>query len=322
MSRADEHDLVEDHAVGGIRRLNESFYQSNPGVHLDRRVHLIAAFADTPAAAPAGPFTEEVLSVMPGWQLSDQTHAEDERAKDDAVLLESFMLAYQAAEVMLRHFFAHVDAADLGCPWWELADLGRRNQDFKRRVEESAVGRSPEFITAVDDHLLGGLLDQVKEEFGSDHVSAVRESFREWISYLAKHVTEHRDSYNAAKHGLASVPSSFALSIGDESPDGVTEPLRTYVSGPSLEVLKYRPSGDGKALNWFHTREVMDAVVLLRVASVAAGLLQQLFIVGKARHLGIGSTIPVQPYPKVQEVIRMRPHLRKGAWSVQVGQSS
>ena len=101
--------------------------------------------------------TMSLLEVWMSGRRDDRPAAPYERAaRNDAVLVESFMLGYLAAEAFVRHFFAHVGVGDFGSPWWQLTDLGRRGTSFNARVASRARGDATVLTPSIDDNFLSG----------------------------------------------------------------------------------------------------------------------------------------------------------------------
>lgn len=318
----DEAAAIDDHDSGGIRDLNEEFYATDPGLHIERRVQLIAAFADAPIVAPAGEFTTAVLEPLDGWELIGQAAVSDEIGRAEAITVESFMLGFHACEVLLRQYLAHLDAADYGSPWYEMADEQRPGKKYNDRVAELRDASTADLARWV--HLLFiGHVDAIAEGIGMDRVDSLTDSIVHWIRYAAKHFLEFRNTYNAAKHGLATVPSHARYTVSDEDENGLAVgPASVFLSGATLTTIEYARGPEKGELTWSRVSHVIDPVVHVRVASVMAALISHLRVIGRARHLGSGIRVPTKPYPPVGTTTLPRPNFRRGRFSHVIGHST
>jgi hypothetical protein len=276
---------VGDHDDRVIRRLNQEFYSASPADHFRLRAAVLMQFGDgsVPSGTETGNFTSDVLQRLPGWSLLREPA--DPTQQMAALTLESFMLAHHAGESLLRHYLALLDARNGGSPWLALSQL-QGGSEFKTRLQ--AITQTPG-----QDHLRDGVgfcflgdRSMIASQLGEDAVSTTESWIAAWLRHFADFYLDTYNGYNSAKHGLSSLPGHKLVSLsvpGDNDSDSV--PL---LRGASLETLEYTIKGKGaeRRQHWYRMLRTVDPASLLAFVLIAAELLDTLWNVGRAHHLG------------------------------------
>lgn len=89
-----------------------------------------------------------------------------------------------------------------------------------------------------------------------------------WIRYMARRLEENRHTYNAAKHGFGTTPSTASLHFFAED----TSALVLGHEGASIEALTYERTGPGERV-WTLTTRFYDPQALWTETMVAIRLL-------------------------------------------------
>lgn len=297
-----------EHAQGRIRRMNEFFYQSDPGEHFQQRAVLLLALADNTTSVIEGEFTAAVLDGLGGWEIADSDPLADREARLNSVAIDSLMLGYQAVESFLRQLFAHLDAGSDSSPWFALsAQAGPEAKKLSERLSW-LNGLSGEDMRALVEWLFVGDLAAAIEATGVNIIDDFCASIDTWIRYLSQHAIEFRNTYNAAKHGLSTIPSNAHVSFA--APQEGSDELKEHVllAGPTLESLEYtrRKKSEGGGVDWRRVTHVIDPVIHVRITVVAAELLTHMWTLGKNRHIGTSLEINVHARPLVSDVLTPR----------------
>ena len=177
--------------------LNSTFYTADPAGFLRLRIEALSLMA-LPQKNLQPAFTVErrigTLTLPPSLPPDD-----DERER--YIATEAEMIIHHAAEMILRMFFAHVEAPD--CPWLGMAS-STSFAEFKKKVEKSlSDGFNREDVALV---FFGGsdprdAAIRVTDEEFDDAV----EGTQLLLSHSAQKLLSESFLYNAAKHGLTTV---------------------------------------------------------------------------------------------------------------------
>lgn len=115
------------------------------------------------------------------------------------------------------------------------------------------------------------------------------------------------NGYNAAKHGLSSLPSHVRLSfLADPEPAG-DKPAATgatevpMLAGAVLITLEHE--GRANAQRWYQVTRAVDPAGLVAVVLVLAELLDAVWQLGRARHLGVPAKFALVSNPDFRTVM-------------------
>ena len=278
-----------------------------------------------PEAPLDGDFAKRVLDgftqVVP--PETDGSSTVDAGAK--AITIESLVLGFQATEAYLRQLMAHWDALNNGSPWLEIAaqPMAASADKFEKRIAEIqrlTQNESREMVRA----LFIPNLRQAQSEHGAERVDAFIESVHEWNQYLIGHFFQFRNTYNSAKHGLASIPNDIKVSFAAEQEGSAELVGHLLMAGPALQTLEYErlPKSDGGGIRWLTVTQVFDPAVHVRTALFAADLLSHIWKVGRLVHLGTMAEIYLAPRMSVSDGTRPHEKYRPGRTAIPVGLSS
>lgn len=209
--------------------LNATFYTSDPASFLRLRIEALSLMALSQEQLRPVYATERrigSISIPPTGPPED-----DERER--YVATEAEMIIHHAAEMVLRMFFAHVEAPD--CPWIGMAS-STSYSDFKDKVGKAiAGGFNREDVALV---FLGGsdprdaAIATTDEEF-EDTVDAVQLL----LQYSAHRLLNESFLYNAAKHGLTTVQlddsTKMTIQTGEEEIELHSGRMHTYLHKPA-----------------------------------------------------------------------------------------
>ncbi len=298
-----------DHRQKVAERLNKAFFAASPAGHFRARARLAMQLGDELSASappPAGrEFTAEVLARLPGW-VEETDQPVDGAETEAALTVESFMLAHHAGESLLRHLLAQVDSRGGVPPWRAMAAQQDRSFGFRKRVEQLRDMPEDDLRRLVAWVFLGEREPAVAQS-GEDAVAAAESCIGAWVRHFARFHLDTSNGYNASKHGLSSLPSQARISFfphpGDASGEDAGEqpgeiPL---LAGPTLDTLEY----EGRIVDrrWYRVTRTVDPAGLLATVLAAADLLDSLWQVGRARHLGVLAEVTLFVSPTVKDVI-------------------
>lgn len=266
------------------RQLNEAFLHVNHGEYIRSRVHGWVAYVnDVEAELPRG------VSERLGTRFSFDRSADSY----DAAAVDAFVIAYHAAETFWRFLFALLDGSGPnGAPLIAMSGL-QTNRTFNRRVsafkelERKKIEKLVRYLFTPP---------QVESAWsGEPALSDVHEYLIAWWRHLATFVTNWRNAYNAAKHGLAATvqPTQLSFVSSDGQPTAVDlmngPVMRTLehesVVAPDGTKIKDRATGQTQ-LRWFWVHRAIEPDELIAQAIVTADLLDALRKVARVRLLG------------------------------------
>lgn len=296
-----------DPRVAALRdRLSRAFLARNHGEYFRSRVHGWAAYrSDSDVSLPVG-IAERLTTTFIFDRHEDAEHIST---------LDSFILAYHAAESYWRYFLALLDGhGPKGAPAIAMAEV-KAGAEFNDRVDKILDLTNAQLTEALDYVFLPSELAATWSE-EEPTLASVQEYLRLWCRALGRFLIDWRKPYNSAKHGLAveSRPEEFTFLLGDSS----AAPVGLF-NGPTLCTLetepvkdaegKRRKGPDGKFLsNWFWAYRAIDPDELIAQTIITADLLDWLRSIARARLLGV-SQIPllVRSEPKPLEIRRPGP---------------
>jgi hypothetical protein len=150
---------------------------------------------------------------------------------------------------------------------------------------------------------------EVKQGWGANEIvtiGGVQDFVCQWVRSLARFVTEWRNPYNAAKHGLAvgARPAHFSF-MPQESP---TASAVTLMEGPTLRTVEHETvtDGDGNTVKgpdgrrlqrWFWVYRSVDPDELIAQTIVTADLLDWMRNVATVRLLKQGRHLAFRSAP-------------------------
>ena len=286
------------------QHLNEAFIEVNHGEYFRSRIRGWVAYRSDVDVRLPDEIAERLTSPF-GFQR-------DEEAGDIATL-DAFVIAYQAAESYWRYLLALYDGSGpAGVPLMAMAEL-EAGRGFNDRV--SAVVKLPDpKLTELLDFLF--LPPEVKDAWRTapPSLESVQEYLRLWCRTLGRFVSEWRNPYNSAKHGLAvgARPTQFTAFASGGSP---AEPV-DLMDGPVLRTVehvtvrdvagKHVKDADRKTLiRWFWMHRAVDPAELIAQAIVTADLMDWLRAIARTRLLRVGGArFRVRSAPKPAEIRR------------------
>ena len=288
-----------DPRVTALRqRLNEALFEVNHGEYFRARVHgWIAYIHDVDVELPK----EVAERISTRFEF-----ARDEDAGDVATV-DAFVIAYHAAETFWRYLFAVLDGhGPVRAPLLSMAGL-KAGKTFNDRITAYLqLGEDD-----VDELISFAFLPPEVEASwasGEPTLEAVREYLVLWWRALARYVTDWRNAYNAAKHGLAVGVRPVQLAFLKANGIG---PSVDLMNGPVMRTLEHEvlvdssgrrvkdPSTGQHALKWFWMYRAIDPHELVAQTIVTADLLDWLRAIAGARLLNrTGTPVHVRDEPK------------------------
>ncbi|MBT0566072.1 hypothetical protein [Williamsia sp. CHRR-6] len=210
--------------------LNATFYTADPAAFLHLRIEMLSLMALS--MADLAPVLAKHRRI--GAVEFNPTGPPDDDQRQRYLVAEAQIVFHHAAEMILRMFFAHVEAPD--CPWLGMAS-STSFVEFKHKVEATLKAGFDEADIA--NVFLGGSdpIDaaiRVTDGEFADSVKAVRLL----LGFCADRLLTESFLYNAAKHGLTTVQldESTKLSWGAKDKDRITihtGPMLAYLHKPA-----------------------------------------------------------------------------------------
>jgi hypothetical protein len=224
----------------------------------------------------------------------------DEDAHKRLVLVESEMLIHQAAETLLRLFFAHASRPQV--PWIEMDRLRGPGQ-FKQELQ-SRILNAEKTTRLRGDIGLVFIGNREPSDDLADDARAIREAsvdrIVEYLRYFASVLIEREIIYNGAKHGLAVQAGEPAIRIADIA--------ALSVEGPAVSYLRKQKSEAGGrewvvATQWINLEQEFSFIFL------AAWLVRAVWTSARIRYVGWpppdgGLTLPGLSVPAVIEAAK------------------
>ncbi|AOW91960.1 hypothetical protein BFN03_02600 [Rhodococcus sp. WMMA185] len=177
--------------------LNATFYTADPAGFLRLRIEALSLMALSREQLREVYAAERRIGSL-GMTPSNPP---DDDERERYIATEAEMIIHHAVEMILRMFFAHVEAPD--CPWLDMAS-STSFADFKRKVDKALThGFDRDDIAIVffgGENPRDAAIRATDEEF-QDAVEAVRQL----LLYSAHLLLSESFLYNAAKHGLTTV---------------------------------------------------------------------------------------------------------------------
>ena len=190
-----------------------------------------------------------------GLKVGGETPVEDRAANltsaadDDAglakagehfVIAEAEVLAHHAGETLLRLYLAHEfaeDAAPPTCPWLEISRL-RVPREFKARVA-ARFGPSSDPLDAANLGAVARVFHFTDHPETLSDVAIPQEQWNKslnniegYLRAFARQFLDRAALYNAAKHGLALLPTEMSMRLGDGAV--------VSAEGPTIQYLDIR----------------------------------------------------------------------------------
>lgn len=282
--------------------LNHAFFETSPAEYFYARAAVLMRLGDEMNAdqAPAsGEFSSQVRERL---SRRDRDEHSDLGREDRFHLLttESFMLAHHAGECLLRRYLAHLEASRTENPPWVTLTGQRASKAFLGALESLRDSTDDDLRAGIDTCFIGDrapVVDQVGEEV----VSEVEACLALWLRHFARVYLTSAPGYNAAKHGLSSVPGNHRATMNLPGDDG--EPTEfIFLNGPTLLTLESKFDPERQARRWFQMRRQVDRAGLVASVVVAADLLTMLGTVGRLRHLGVPAEVLLFSSPTPEDV--------------------
>lgn len=288
-----------DPRVTALRqRLNEALFEVNHGEYFRARVHGWIAY------------TQDVDVELPK-EVAERISTRFEFARDgdagDVATVDAFVIAYHAAETFWRYLFAVLDGSGpVRAPLLSMAGLTAGKTFNDRIIAYLQIGEDD-----IDELISFAFLPPEVETnwaSGEPTLKAVREYLVLWWRALARYVTDWRNAYNAAKHGLAVGVRPVQLAFLNAEGSG---PSVDLMNGPVMRTLEHEilvdsngrkvkdPATGQNALRWFWMYRALDPHELVAQTIVTADLLDWLRAIAGARLLNrTGTPVYVRDEPK------------------------
>lgn len=279
-----------------LASLNEAFYSIDPGSPL--RARLAAILAPPPdEAAPAPRMRQQVFDRLPAWDVNDER---DSGAPDSAEIIETFALAHQAGEVLLRHLLSQYDADQQSTSAW-LALAAQDHREFRRRCK-GLLTISEQDLAAVLAWTFVPLSGEQRAAAGEGALQATSTFLCAWIRHFADYYLRTSNAYNAVKHGMCVRAGGATIEFVTKPTDPAEQVQRIRLMlGATLETLESR--GTKKRRRWVRVTRGVDPAGLVASAVIAVTLLDWLWAVAVARHQGEGAELPLHDGPLPADVL-------------------
>lgn len=250
--------------------LNTSFYEKESSTYLRTRVGLLLALVDE-----GQPIADALRNGVRHADVRLRSVEVDKADRDAYLAIEAEVLAYAAAENLMRHFCAH---ANLGpCPWVELTDLDPRTfRKFCKKIE----GMSENDVTALARPVFRGGPDRGTDT-ELDRWDEDGRALTRLLKMAASRVTDRAAINNALKHGLAVMHRTPRFILGKETdPAGVILDL----AGSAILLLR-RTTARQTAPTWHEVTEFVAPDTCLRFVAIVLDQLDSVHAVARARYL-------------------------------------
>lgn len=252
--------------------LNREFYAADPAETIDTRLWMLARFLGDDSTEAR--YEPDALSVR-------REAAPEHPERVQFAALESTLILHQAAETLLRLYFAHEN--DARCPWAELTYLRARGT-FTKRVRALREGLGSDGVIREVMKVVSWSGDRTDLEASGtwkhkDGWTRHREGLRALFHFACDMVLDGADLYNAGKHGLAILPGDRGVQLGDGE--------LLSQSGPSLTVIEPQEiEGEprwAKATHWINYRR--EVLMALHIEAA----IRSLWACGKQRRIREGN---------------------------------
>lgn len=210
----------------------------------------------------------------------------EERAKsaEHFVIAEAETLAHHVGETLLRLYLAHAFAADESpppCPWLEISRL-RSFSKVKQQVnarfgpdsdpEDSANLAAVARVFHLTDNPAGLTDKPIPEELWENSVRQIEG----YLRGFAHQFLERSGLYNAAKHGLALLPSEMKMRLDDGA--------LIRAEGPIIQYLEIRDRDNGRP-QWFQVNHWVKSDRQMAFVHRACVLIETLWETARLRYL-------------------------------------
>lgn len=234
----------EQLAAENYARLNETFYAAEPADYFGQRLENLILTAGNPDGLHRlmqEGVTYRGLNV--GGESQHRADPDDEAKETDKatktaehfVIAEAEVLAQHVGETLLRLYVAHASLPP--CPWLEMSRV-RSPADFKERVRrrfgDDTDPSDPAHLAAVarvfhvtdDPSSLGPAPPQDEWDKSVANIES-------YLRHFAGQFLGRAALYNAAKHGLALMPTEMSVKLGDGSVLSAAKPVIVGGGGPT-----------------------------------------------------------------------------------------
>lgn len=258
--------------------MNRSFYGAAPYNYFRQRLTNIVLTAAAPNRLASLVSEGVALGEVTAYFMDDsESPLLDSHARDGYLALEATNLLHHCAETLLRLHLAHESLSI--CPWFEVANL-TRFWEFRQMVRErfregirdnSDMARLCQVYFLVDD--------PGKITFAESGMAPSLDNINAYLTYFAGLILDEASVYNSSKHGFAIRSQDVAFEMVDVFKK----------SGPAVICLERQEDK-----TWRRVVRWVDVEQHLKLIEVACLLMEQLWLIAKARYLG---EIPEQLNP-------------------------
>lgn len=300
--------------------LNERFFARAPGHHFRTRAQSLMLLADNRTdLAPnhnEKSMTRQVHNRLPGWSISDSKEIVlGERDLEEFLTVECFMLKHHIGESLLRHFLALLDSNRTIPPWLAMSHL-QNPKKFRKRIERFMAASYASLQPAIEWAFLPER-EAAECTLGARVIADYEQHATRWLRHFGQFHIDTAYGYNAAKHGLGSVPSRATVLFTEDDPANGQPPHGTVLlDGSTLETLEFTTDSSGDLI-WSQVTRTVDVPGTLAEVLVGADVFDNLWRVAKARHLGGGAELRFTDGP-TPEAISSRGGRSGGTFRVQV----
>lgn len=270
---------------GAVRAVNEAFYRAEPADYVLTRLALLMGYGADPELA----LTQMRNGIdVRGIKLRYDVAEVVDEAIERHLRTDLLVLSAHAVETFLRQFLAHCGVPQ--SPPVRLAELGLHSEEFAQKL------RMLTDDTFIDDlrRETGQVICGIPSGSSAADIER-RNGCAEVVRDIAVYWQEHKDLYNALKHGLAATAGSAELRIGvgDLAP-----PQQLAGSGDSFQYLTRSKAPDGYA---FHSKIIwVDLDRAVAVTYFAAIMIQNMWTLGRLRYANgpqpATLNVPIEPY--------------------------
>lgn len=279
-------------AVQNYPALNETFYSAKPHDYFGQRLQnlmLVAGNAEGLDRLLEAGLSFRGLNVAggPPQGVSDEDTAKkrDEAAKaaERFVTAEAEVLSQHVGETLLRLYLAHEFPAPRQappCPWLELSRV-RTPGDFKkqvaRRFGEESDPQDPIHLAAVARvfHLVEEPASLTPTPPPADQWSRSLTNIEGYLRHFASQFLRRAALYNAAKHGLAVLPTEISMKLGEG------EVIKA--DGPVIRYLEVRERAGQP--RWGEVHHWVKPDLQMGLVFRACQLIETLWEVARLRYL-------------------------------------
>jgi hypothetical protein len=291
--KPEDTNLSPDQFVNVNRRFYES--SSTPHGFIRQRVR---------ALLMAGSRDDHVLEAQRGITLGKLAASFPENdplleptAVNSFVMTESVVLLHHAAEALIRLVLAHID--DPACPWLEMRRLTFKQYNSRKDWLRESLDAQETRRSLMAIFYGADADDAASRPAVSQNRVALETALVQFLGVAITQLRAGSELYNAAKHGLAVAGGEDRMKLMDgpeeEGEGAVDDAQRTILSseGQCLTYLHRDPSPP----RWMMTMTWANPERNLALAQLAANLIENLWVVARAKYLVDADALPLKLHP-------------------------